>query len=502
MNSKCRTILGVIMLFIIFGISAYYIVSELSGAGRTDEENVTLTNDMQKNYLSPISVNSFPIDKSEALANPVVLLNMKLNAGQSVHVKGSMQKAIAGVYALRDSMTERISSVGALVYPVVKARIMERAGYAALESYLSTLDQHEDYMQKKYQQELGDTIHHLFDNLFVTNDSKIDAYLNIREVPDGNIVGRMYPQTGGTLLDIQDGWAMISSGEVTGWVSMEYILTGTDVLQSGTQLTAVVDEERLMLRYEADASSVLVDVLEKGTEVPFQNYSAGWVYVSYKDMYGYLKAEYVHLKAGANTAVPMSEELWNETLAASGIAEQTAPAAEVPVAETPAAEALAADAAVVEEAAPVVVEPSADDLARQRIDAIYAEGRSTMAPVYLSADDIYLLSCVIMMEAGSECYEGKLAVAGVVLNRLRSGIWGSTLNEVIYAPKQFTGAGTGTLAGVLASGPNEESVRAAYEACAGIHNIGGYLYFCSVKSANYEQYSTYLVIQRQCFYAK
>lgn len=498
MNSKCRTILGVIMLFIVFSISAYYIISELSGAGRTDEENVTLTNEMQKNYLSPISVSSFPIDKSEALANPAVLLNVELTTAKPISVKASIQKAVAGAYALRDGITDRVSSIGTLLYPVVKARLMEQAKSAALEGHFRTLDNHENYVQMKSQQELDNTIHHLFDNLFMTDDSKIDAYLNVREVPDGNVVGRMYPQTGGTLLDIQNGWAMISSGEVTGWVNMEYIITGTQVLQSGAQLTVVVDEERLMLRYEADAESTLVDVLEKGTEVPFQNYSAGWVFVSYKDMSGYLKAEYVHLRAGANTAVPMSEELWRETVASSGtIEEQPMPAAEVPAAEVPEAE-----AAVAEDAAPAVVEPSADDLARQRIDSIYAEGRSTMAPIYLSANDIYLLSCVIMMEAGNECYEGKLAVAGVVLNRLRSGIWGSTLNEVIYAPKQFTGAGTGALAGFLASGPNEESVRAAYEACAGIHNIGGYLYFCSIKSANYEQYSNYLVIQRQCFYAK
>lgn len=500
MNSKCRTILGVMMLAVIFGISAYFIVSELSGAGRTDEQNVTLTNETQKNYLSPIGVNSLIIDKSEVLTAPIELFNMERSLVSQMEGKISMRKLVSGAYTLQADLADQIRSIGTLMYPLVKTRLMEKALEDAAQTYALMADHHDTYVQNKSQQELESTTHHLFDNLFVTNDSIIEEYLNIRDVPGGNIIGRMYPQTGGTLLDMQDGWAMISSGEVTGWVDMQYILTGTQVAQSGVSLWAVVDEDRLMLRYEANVDSVVMDILTKGTVVSFEDYSAGWVHVTHKDMTGYLKAEYVHLQVGVNTAVPMSAELWNETLGTADTAQQ--PQAEEPVQETQAAEPEVLAEAPAPAAAPAAVEPSADDLARQRIDALYAEGRSAMAPIYLSADEIYLLSCVIMMEAGNENYEGKLAVAGVVMNRLRSGYWGSTLHEVIYAPKQFTGAGTGLLANYMASGPNEESVRAAYEACAGIHNIGDYLYFCSVKSARYEEYTNYLVIQGQCFYAK
>lgn len=497
MNSKCRTILGTIMLIIVVSISAYYIVSGFSEIGRTDEEDAVLTNAVQKNYLSPISVDSFPIDKTEALASSVILLDRELNARRSVNAMFSMQNVTSRVNALGASLTERIRSVGMLMYPVVKAHLMEQAGYAALDKYLLTSENHETYMQNKYQQELDDTVHHLFDNLFITNDSAINDYLNIREAPGGDVTGRMYPETGGTLLDIQEGWAQVSSGGIVGWVSAEYILTGTEMLQDSSQLTVVVDEENLVFRREADTHSESIDILQKDTEVQLLSYSAGWVCVSYKDQQGYLKAEYVHLKAGKNTAVAMSAELWNETLEAAGLIEQ--PVEEVPVEK----ETLAVEAAVTEAPAePVAAEPSANDLARQRIDAIYAEGRSSMGPIYLSADEIYLLSCVIMMEAGAECYDGKLAVAGVVLNRLRNGYWGSTLNEVIYYPGQFSGAGTGLLESILASGPNEESVRAAYEACAGIHNIGGYMYFCSLQKAQYDQYSAYLIIDKQCFYLK
>ena len=498
------------MLLIIISVSAYYIASEISGAGRTDEEHSTLTEENQKNYLSPISVNNLLIDKTEPFVDTAALLKMGLGTESAGGMKNTLQKVTAGIHGIHSGIAESINSIGNLVGPAIKSQLAAKAYAAAVETRALTMENYEAYVEENYQRELEGTIHHLFDCIFVTNDSKIEDYLNIREVPDGNIVGRMYPGTGGTFLDIQNGWALINSGEVTGWVSLEYILTGTQVLQSGAQLSVVVDAERLMLRDEADTNSALVEVLEQGTEASYLDYTAGWVRVSYNEYLGYLKAEYVHLKAGANTAVPMSEELWNETLADAGLLQQEAaeiPAAdsavlEAPAAEAPAPEVQAAGEAPAEEAAPVVTEPTADELARQRIDAIYGEGRSTMAPIYLSADDIYLLACVIMMEAGNECYEGKLAVAGVVMNRLRNGYWGSTLREVIYSPRQFTGAGTGLLDQFLASGPSEECIRAAYEACAGIHNIGSYLYFCSVKSAQYDQYSAYLVIQRQCFYAK
>ena len=202
----------------------------------------------------------------------------------------------------------------------------------------------------------------------------------------------------------------------------------------------------------------------------------------------------------------LEAEAAEEAAAEAAAAEEAARiAAEAAAAEAAAAEAARLEAetaatAAAEAAAAAAL--SADEQARQQIDAIYAQGRSSYSPVYLSADEINLLACVIMMEAGYEPYEGKLAVASVVLNRLRSGIWGSSLSSVIYAQGQFTGASTGLLASYLASGANSECIQAAYEACAGINNIGGYLYFCSIASAKYETYTSYAIISKQCFYAK
>ncbi len=485
MNSKRRTVLGVILLLIVLSVAAFYIASDISGTGNTDEEESSLA-DVQKNYLSPVSVSGLSIDKVEALADAAALLETLPSVTVSVGIEAALKNITTQTDAIKLSIENGISA------------LLEGLGYseknglqeAAKERLATITENHDAYEEEIYQLELEGTIHHLFDTIFVTNDALIDEYLNVRDTPGGNIIGRMYASTGGTFEDIQDGWVLIRSGDVVGWVSQEYILTGFDALYSGTEVSVVVDAELLVLRHETSTSSLVVDILPEGTETTFVDYTAGWVQVTYGYYAGYFKAEYVHIKLGTNTAVAV------ETVATETASQETEAAA------TQAEETTVEQNTVEETTSTETVELTADEQARQRIDAIYAEGRSSVSPIYLSADEVYLLASVIMMEAGSESYEGKLAVAGVVLNRLRNGYWGSTLSEVVYAPRQFTGAGTGLLDQIMASGPSEECIQAAYEACAGVHNIGSYLYFCSVNSAEYDQYSSYVVIGGQCFYAR
>ncbi len=502
MNSKCRTILGVVMLIAIIVVSAFLIYSDISEAGRTDEQDITV-DEAQKNYLSPISVSSTYIDKTEALVETALLLNSENSQTKTVSLKSILKTNISGIRALSESAVALRSSVLSAINSVVNKKFEEDIAANAQEKYLSTYENHELYLQEKANEELENTINSLFGNLFATNDALITKYLNVRDVPNGNVIGRIYPQTGGTILEVSDGWAYITSGDVAGWVSMDYILTGTDVLNSGLQIYVVVDEEYLKFRSDTSTESGVIDTFAAGTVANYQAYTAGWVYVSYKGCNGYLKSEYVHLIVGDNSGVSMGSSLEAEAAAEAAQAEAEAAAAAQAAAEAAAAAQAQAEAeaqAAAEAAAAASL--SADEQARQQIDVIYAQGRSAFAPIYLSADEINLLACVIMLEAGYEPYEGKLAVASVVLNRLRSGIWGNTLSGVIYAPGQFTGANTGLLASYLAAGPNAECIQAAYEACAGINNIGGYMYFCSAASARYENYSSYVVISKQCFYAK
>jgi spore germination cell wall hydrolase CwlJ-like protein len=125
---------------------------------------------------------------------------------------------------------------------------------------------------------------------------------------------------------------------------------------------------------------------------------------------------------------------------------------------------------------------------------------TVQAPTSASYDDAYLLACLVSMEAGNEPYEGQLAVANVVLNRLHSGAFGDSISSVIYASGQFPSVTGSVMNGYLQNGPLPQAQQAANEALSGVNNIGSYKYFINVKYANYASYGDYTIIGNHCFH--
>ena len=107
---------------------------------------------------------------------------------------------------------------------------------------------------------------------------------------------------------------------------------------------------------------------------------------------------------------------------------------------------------------------------------------------------------MIHVEATNQCYEGQLAVANVVLNRVKSPRWPDTIYDVIYQKGQFTPAHNGRLAKALANGPSENAKKAAADALAGINNVEGYYFFNANGGINLSTVGGYLIIQDHTFY--
>lgn len=94
------------------------------------------------------------------------------------------------------------------------------------------------------------------------------------------------------------------------------------------------------------------------------------------------------------------------------------------------------------------------------------------------SSQIKLLAAIIFCEAGNQCYEGKVAVGSVVLNRVSSSRYPNSIEKVIYQRGQFTPAMTGRLASVLSSGRIPSSCyEAAQDALNGAKPVGNALYF-------------------------
>jgi spore germination cell wall hydrolase CwlJ-like protein len=101
-----------------------------------------------------------------------------------------------------------------------------------------------------------------------------------------------------------------------------------------------------------------------------------------------------------------------------------------------------------------------------------------ISEVTFAEGDRYLLANLIYCEAGSEPYDGKLAVGAVVINRVLSSVYPDTVVGVIYQNKQFSPASSGRLALALADGKaSADCYKAADEAMKGYSNVGNCVYF-------------------------
>jgi N-acetylmuramoyl-L-alanine amidase len=95
-----------------------------------------------------------------------------------------------------------------------------------------------------------------------------------------------------------------------------------------------------------------------------------------------------------------------------------------------------------------------------------------------SDTELMLLAKITMVEAGYEGYEGQLAVANVIMNRVKDSRFPDTVKDVIYSGKQFPPAHNGLLD---KSKPNASSLRAAKDALNGKNNVEDAVYFFNPK---------------------
>lgn len=78
-------------------------------------------------------------------------------------------------------------------------------------------------------------------------------------------------------------------------------------------------------------------------------------------------------------------------------------------------------------------------------------------------EEFNLLCRLIEAEAKGESYQGKIAVANVVINRVKDSRFPNTITNVIYAPRQFSPVSNGAIYNI----PSEDSVNAATAALYG-----------------------------------
>ena len=270
--------------------------------------------------------------------------------------------------------------------------------------------------------------------------AKVNQYVNIRKEPnqDSETVGVLYKDCGGDILQRQDSWTKIQSGDVTGWVSDDYLYFGEEAQKEAKEvgiLTAYSETETLRVRKEASLDSGVLGLLAMGEAVEAIEEDGDWVSINYEGETGYVAAEYVKVEFDLDTAESV------EAIQAREAAEK---------------EAARAQAAAEREAT-----------RKQQKEAVLT-----------SASELNILAALVQCEAGGESYEGQLAVASVVMNRVRCGAYPNTITDVIYASGQFSPANSTKMSNLALSGNIKAScLQAAQEAINGNCNIGDALHF-------------------------
>lgn len=96
-----------------------------------------------------------------------------------------------------------------------------------------------------------------------------------------------------------------------------------------------------------------------------------------------------------------------------------------------------------------------------------------------SNNDLYLLAKCVYAEARGESYTGQVAVAAVILNRVKSADFPNTIAGVIYQPWAFTAVNDGQ----INLEPNQTAYNAARDALNGWDPTYGALYYYNAKTA-------------------
>ena len=265
--------------------------------------------------------------------------------------------------------------------------------------------------------------------------ANVQKELNVRSSAseDSKVVGYLYKDCGGEILEQEEGWTKIRSGNVIGWASNAYLLFGEEAENLAKEVgkkVACVEVEILRVRKDAaDDAEILgllplgerVDVLDKEGDEETKD---GWICVDYDGQDGYVAEEYVTVTFQIDAGETVAE---------------------------------------------LKARQKAEKEAARHVN--YGE-------YTVDADTTLLLAALIHCEAGGEPYEGQVAVGAVVMNRVRSAAYPNTIHGVIYASGQFTPAMSGKVNRVLESGKIYEScIRAAEEALSGVSNVGDLTHF-------------------------
>lgn len=143
--------------------------------------------------------------------------------------------------------------------------------------------------------------------------AQVTDYVNIRSIPstDGEIVGKLYNNSVGVLIEVEGDWYKMKSGSVEGYVKAEYFKTGDEAKRIADEVgnrIATVNTETLFVRCEATTESKILGMVPDQEELTVLAEENGFVKVSIEEGDGWVSMDYVILETEYVTAESIEEE--------------------------------------------------------------------------------------------------------------------------------------------------------------------------------------------------
>ena len=143
--------------------------------------------------------------------------------------------------------------------------------------------------------------------------AQVTNYVNVRSTPgeDGEIVGKLYANSVGELVEEEDGWYKIVSGNCTGYVKGEFCAAGKEAEELAKEVGttyAVVNTTTLKVRQDASTESAVLGLVPLNEELVVLEELDGWVKIAIEEGDGYVSKDYINLRTDFVHAESKEEE--------------------------------------------------------------------------------------------------------------------------------------------------------------------------------------------------
>lgn len=130
--------------------------------------------------------------------------------------------------------------------------------------------------------------------------AQVTNYVNVRSIAseEGEVTGKLYNNSAATVLAVEGDWYQIKSGNCTGYVKSEFVVTGeaaAELAKTVGRRVATVDTTTLKVRTEANIESSVLGLVPIEEELEASEEVEGWVKVSIEEGEGWVSTDYVKL---------------------------------------------------------------------------------------------------------------------------------------------------------------------------------------------------------------